>query len=143
MKDKEGKTKKENDVINWIVPMLLGMITILLVVLLIFAINGKEGKSSTNNSTNQGQITHDIDDDEDNHEIQTDTTYISKEKALSIALESAKLSQNDIYDISVEFDYKYGKTVYEIDFDYQRYEYEYYIDAASGEILHSFKERND
>ncbi len=143
MKEKEVKTKKENDVINWIVPMLLGMITILLVVLLIFAINGKEGKSSTNNSANQGQITHDIDDDEDNHEIQTDTTYISKEKALSIALESAKLNQNDIYDISVEFDYKYGKTVYEIDFDYQRYEYEYYIDATSGEILHSFKERKD
>ena len=133
MKEKEVKTKKENDVINWIVPMLLGMITILLVVLLIFAINGKEGKSSTNNSANQGQITHDIDDDEDNHEIQTDTTYISKEKALSIALESAKLNQNDIYDISV----------YEIDFDYQRYEYEYYIDATSGEILHSFKERKD
>ena len=106
MKEKEVKTKKENDVINWIVPMLLGMITILLVVLLIFAINGKEGKSSTNNSTNQGQITHDIDDDEDNHEIQTDTTYISKERLfMKLTLIIKDMNMNTILMQQVEKSY--------------------------------------
>ena len=42
----------------------------------------------------------------------------------------------------IELDYKYGKKVYEVSFDYQYHEYEYYIDASNGDIVHFFKERD-
>ena len=81
------------------------------------------GNSTSNNST-------------------TSKNYISRDKALSIAVSHAKVNQNNIYDVDIELDYKYGQEVYEIDFNYQGYEYQYYIDALKGNILHSFKERD-
>ena len=72
--------------------------------------------------------------------ILNNSNYISKEKALDIALNNAKISQNNIRNIEVELDYKYGETVYEVTFDYQQYEYEYYINAENGNILKSFRE---
>ena len=133
------KEDKNSQAMNWLVPMLLGMVVILLVVLLVVVLTGKDKSNtpSSNSGSNQTQI-----EDEENHDIQNNSTYITKEEALNIALKHAKLERNSIYDISVEFDYKYGKTVYEIDFDYQKYEYEYYIDATTGDILHQFKEWN-
>ena len=133
------KENKNSQSMNWLVPMLLGIVVILLVVLLVVVLIGKDKSNtpSSNSGSNQTQI-----EDEENHDIQNNSTYITKEEALNIALKHAKLERNSIYDISVEFDYKYGKTVYEIDFDYQKYEYEYYIDATTGDILHQFKEWN-
>lgn len=70
--------------------------------------------------------------------------YISREKALSIALKDMKLSTSDVYDIDVEFENKttHGNYVYEVSFDYQNYEYEYFIDAKTGKIITSFKSRD-
>ena len=62
--------------------------------------------------------------------------------ALQKALNSLNISQNNIYDLSNELDYKYGQTVYEIEFKYDGYEYEFYIDAETGNIVKSFKERD-
>ncbi len=68
--------------------------------------------------------------------------YISNNKALEIALSSLNISENDIYDLDIELDYKFGATVYEIDFKYNRLEYEFYINAQTGEILKSFSQRD-
>ncbi len=81
------------------------------------------------------------DGDDENKSFDEDEYYtISKDNALKIALDDVKLTQSDIRDIDIELDYKYGQTVYEITFDYQQYEYEYYIDARNGDIVKSFKE---
>ena len=67
--------------------------------------------------------------------------YISKTEALSIALKDLNLNSTDIYDQDIELEYKlkYKMTVYEITFDYDFFEYEYYINPITGEILDSFK----
>lgn len=88
----------------------------------------------TNNSYN-GNNTNNVPNNSDINE-----KYITKEKALEIALTNAQINQNDIYDIEVELDYKYSQTVYEVNFNYQKYEYEYYINAENGKILKSFRE---
>ena len=72
----------------------------------------------------------------------TNKNYISKDNALKIALNDAKINQNNIRNIDIEFDYKYNQTVYEVTFDYKQYEYEYYINAENGNIIKSFIERD-
>ena len=43
----------------------------------------------------------------------------------------------------MELDKEKGKTVYEVDFEVGSYEYEYEIDAYSGEIVKHEKEYDD
>lgn len=64
-------------------------------------------------------------------------SYISKEKAKQITIDHAGV--NPTY-VEVEFDYENGIAVYEIEFKYQNYEYDYEIDAITGEIYKSKKE---
>lgn len=64
-------------------------------------------------------------------------SYISKEKAKQIAIDHAGV--NPTY-VEAEFDYENGIAVYEIEFKYQNYEYDYELDAVSGEIYKSKKE---
>lgn len=92
---------------------------------------------------------HEEDDHyEDDHKTTSKPTgianYISREKALSVALKDMKLSTADVYDIEVEFENKttHGNYVYEVSFEYQNYEYEYFIDAKTGKIITSFKSRD-
>jgi uncharacterized membrane protein YkoI len=70
-------------------------------------------------------------------------SYIGEEKAKSIALESAGLSESEVTRTKVKFDRDDGKTVYEVDFHNGRMEYEYEIDAVSGAILESDAEFDD
>lgn len=66
--------------------------------------------------------------------------YISRNEAFKIALEDINLSQSDVYDMEIELDYKYGQVVYEVTFHDRQFEYEYYIQAETGEIIKSFRE---
>lgn len=77
-----------------------------------------------------------------NNNSSTNDNYISREDALRIALENVSTNKENTYDIDIELDYKYGKTVYEVSFNYQQYEFEYYIDAENGSIIKSFRERD-
>lgn len=65
---------------------------------------------------------------------------ISTEQAKAIALQHAGLSEQSIWDFSIELDNKNGRTVYDIDFDASNAEYDYWIDAYSGEVLRSHNE---
>ncbi len=68
--------------------------------------------------------------------------YISEEEALAKVLTSLNITRNDIYDLDIDLDFKFNLTVYNIDFTYNRYEYDYYLDARTGEIVKSFQERD-
>ncbi len=89
--------------------------------------------NNTNNANNQNN---------NNQNVNNGSNYISRDDALKIALDDAKLTQSDIRDLDIELDYEYGQNVYEISFDYQRYEYEYYINAENGTIVKSFQEQD-
>ena len=60
---------------------------------------------------------------------------ITESKAKEIALSDAGVAESDILNIRIEKDYDDGKSVYDIDFYIQNKEYDYEIDAVSGEIL--------
>ncbi|MDR1134012.1 MAG: PepSY domain-containing protein [Synergistaceae bacterium] len=61
--------------------------------------------------------------------------YIGFEKAESIALAHANVSESEIRKYEAELDRHRGRAVYEIEFDHARTEYEYEIDAETGEII--------
>ena len=62
---------------------------------------------------------------------------ISAEKAMGIALENAGFSENEVWDKDVDLDYEKGRLVYEVSFVKDYVEYDYIIEPAGGEILHS------
>ena len=60
---------------------------------------------------------------------------IGADKAKSIALADAGVSESNALGLRVKQDWDDGMTIYEVEFRSGRYEYEYEIDAATGEIL--------
>lgn len=68
---------------------------------------------------------------------------ISKEKAKEIALKHANVKETDISDYEIELDNENGKFVYDISFDANGKEYDYDIDADTGNITNSKNELID
>ena len=90
--------------------------------------------------------------EDDHHDTTAATTaepspaepsYIGVESAKQIALDHAGLSASEVYDLEAELDRERGVIVYDVSFDSSGYDYDYEIDAASGEILRSDKERDN
>lgn len=67
---------------------------------------------------------------------------ISRTEARDIALKHAGLTTSQVRDLEAELDNDGGKTHYDVDFDADGYEYDYEIDAESGKILKSRKEKD-
>ena len=63
-------------------------------------------------------------------------------EAKAIALKHAGLKEADVRDLEVELDKDDGKLHYDVDFEKDGYDYDYEIDAESGKILKSRKERD-
>ncbi|NLN83568.1 MAG: hypothetical protein GX138_04310 [Firmicutes bacterium] len=61
--------------------------------------------------------------------------YIGIIAAKDIALKHAGLSEEQIYKLEVELDTEDGIVIYEVEFKYDGYEYEYEINATTGKIL--------
>lgn len=145
--------KNKNGMKIFIAALLCIIIVLLVIIIVLFLDNEREydddypnygsqiyDQGNNSNSNNNNEENNNGNNNNGNNN--DNGNYISKQNALSIALKNIGLKESDIYDLSIELDYKYGKVVYEIDFDYKQYEYEFYIDATSGAILHSFKERS-
>ncbi len=73
----------------------------------------------------------------------SDKAYIGGERAKEIALEHAGVTEADVPYVEIEMDYEHGTMVYEVEFDTVEYEYDYDINAATGEIVKDKKESND
>ncbi len=128
-------SKNKNDIFyKYIIPILLSIIVILLIAIVLLVLGNKKDYNLDNINDNT------INDNGTNIDNSTNNNYISKQEALNISLNNIGITQDSILDLDIELDYKYGKTVYEISFNYKKFEYEYYIDAINGEIIHSFKE---
>lgn len=73
----------------------------------------------------------------------TDTTssVISEDEALTIALNHAELESSDVTRVTIKQDMEHGTSVYEVEFYYNGYEYDYEIVMSTGEIISHSKER--
>ncbi len=73
----------------------------------------------------------------------SDKAYIGEAAAKAAALAHAGVQEADITRYEAEMDYERGTMVYEIEFHHSGREYDYDIDAVSGEVLWSSNERDD
>lgn len=73
----------------------------------------------------------------------SDKAYIGAEKAKEIAYAHAKVSAQNIAFCEVDMDVEKGVMVYELDFKCNGYEFEYDIDARTGDIVKNKKEIDD
>ncbi len=73
----------------------------------------------------------------------TASETLTREEAIAIALKHAGLEESQVRHLHAEKDYDHGKLEYEVDFHYDRWEYDYDIDAATGAILKWDKEIDD
>ncbi len=71
-----------------------------------------------------------------------DAAYIGKAKAKEIAFAAAGVKEADARKVQVKFDFDDGVAKYEVDFHAAKYDYEYDIDALSGNILKAEKDRD-
>lgn len=72
-----------------------------------------------------------------------ETEKISRDKAKSIALKHAGISESIAKRLEVEYDRDDGVYKYEVTFDYNGYEYDYDINAETGKIISYDKEWDD
>ena len=77
-------------------------------------------------------LSYDKDYDNSNN---SSNSYISQDKAKSIALNHANVSSSSAKNVKVELDTDDGKAIYNVEFSSRTQEYEYEIDAISGKII--------
>ena len=68
--------------------------------------------------------------------------YIGRQAAIRVALAHVKLHEIDVVRLKCELDREDGVMVYEVEFKKDGFEYDYDIDAKTGTILKSKKERD-
>lgn len=73
----------------------------------------------------------------------TQSGSITKEEAVAIALAHARLTADQVWEMEAEFDMECSGPEWEVEFTADGWEYEYEIDAATGQILRSEKEWDD
>ena len=71
------------------------------------------------------------------------STTITSDEAKAIALGHAGLAESEVSRYHSELDRERGGLVYEIEFDSATHEYEYEVNAETGEIIKSEKEYKD
>lgn len=107
----------------------------------------KSGQSENSAAKNTDQSkASDSSKSEQNGSEQTDSassSFIGIDRAKEIALEHAGLTENDVTFSKAKTDKEHGKTVYEIEFYQGRMEYEYEINASTGEIIEWDKDYDD
>ena len=69
--------------------------------------------------------------------------FISRESAKDAAFKHAIVTESEVNDLSVELDIEHHRVIYDISFDHKGYEYEYEVNALTGEIVSYFKEKEE
>lgn len=112
-----------------------------------YKIDAKEGKiiytdfkyfTNKNNSNNNSNNSNANGSNSNNNSGNTNnipTASITVDEAKNIALTHANLTEDTVQFLRTEQEYDDGVLVYEIDFNYNTYEYDYKINANTGEIV--------
>ena len=112
-----------------------------------YKIDAKEGKiiytdfkyfTNQNNSNNNSNNSNANGSNSNNNSGNTNnipTASITVDEAKNIALTHANLTEDTVQFLRTEQEYDDGVLVYEIDFNYNTYEYDYKINANTGEIF--------
>lgn len=66
--------------------------------------------------------------------------FISRQAALESAFADAGVARDTVFDLEAELDKEYGLARYEVEFTAGGTEYEYVLDAATGQILSRWQE---
>ncbi len=83
-------------------------------------------KSSSNNKTSSNSAAN----------------YIGEQKAKQIALKHAGISESSTKELEAELDHENSTYIYDVSFKSSGYEYDYEVNALTGEIIRSEKERD-
>ena len=94
--------------------------------------NFKLNTVQNNNSNNQNTNTNNQTNNQNNNQ---NTQTITIDKAKEIALQNANINTNNVNFIEAKQEHDNGRLIYDIEFIYNHIEYNYEIDAKSGEIL--------
>ena len=70
-----------------------------------------------------------------NNDSSTSNNYLNSDEAKDIVLKDANLTRNEVKFTKVELDVDYQIATYEIEFSHDFYEYEYELNAITGDIL--------
>lgn len=70
----------------------------------------------------------------------SDKNYIGAEAAKAAALTHCGLTEADVTGLEIDMDLEDGVMIYEVEFDTEKAEYEYDVDARTGVVLHVDKE---
>lgn len=118
-----------------------------------YKINAKNGKviytdfrndTNQNNSSNGNKFNNNSNNGNANqNNLNQQTANISEEEAKDIALTHVNLAANSVSFLRTELDHDHRTLFYEVDFIYDNYEYDYTIDAMSGEIISYDKDYHD
>lgn len=73
----------------------------------------------------------------------SEKSYVGVSSAKSIALKHASLTSSKVSVIEADLDSENGIMVYEVEFYYNGYEYDYEINALTGEVVRNTKEYDD
>lgn len=95
-------------------------------------------RNRTNDNSNSNQIIDSIIPEA--VESLTENTAVDREKAKEIALNHAGLKTENITGYKIELDRENGILYYDIEFDSAGYEYDYEVNAETGEIIKSQKD---
>lgn len=104
-----------------------------------FKVSAKEGKIIytdyyiENNDANSN--------DQSSNATTNQNNNISLDEAVNIALENANASESDVNFVKKQEDYYDNELVYDIEFHYEGYEYEYEIRAKDGFIISQDKDQ--
>lgn len=120
---------------------LLGICLVILCLLIATLFITGCSNSETENSTVVPQSTQDTAVSGQNAtEKPIENATITKDSAKEAALSHAGLVGKNVERFESKLDYEDGRQVYEIEFDFEGFEYDYEIDAKTGEILQFSKE---
>lgn len=120
---------------------LLGICLVILCLLVATLFISGCSNSETENSTTIPQSTPDTTmTDQNATDTPVESSGITADKAKRIAITHAGASEDNVKRFESKLDTEDGRQVYEIEFDFNGFEFDYEIDTKSGEILKFDKE---
>lgn len=106
--------------------------------------NAGSANATTGNAQNNGNNSNSNNNSAATTARQTAaSSYIGEAKAKEIALSHAGVSESNVRNYRVDLDTDDGVAVYDIDFDSGNYEYDYEINARTGAVIKSERDRDD